>query len=385
MSETPDRQVTGVCVFAALHGPGLGDLVQRNIMLALIRRAHPHARVTLVVGEELAARFAELFAAHTYATDVLTCPPDEAHPRWPAFLRTLAGRRYERCVIDPDSAALHAGHALAAGIPDRIGLPLGRPGDEHITRPLRLPPPVWGRPDLFDHATALAGALGLPGRLRAGQLVPDLPRRPGPARPARPASAGPVVAVHPGGAPHWNRRWPPSRYADLCVRLATRRSAALRLLGTAPERAELRALRDTVRAGAPGADVRVETGADLNRTANLLAGADLLVGNDSALAHLAAAVRTPSVVIYGPTGTEFLWTRIYPHHRGVSLRWPCQSLLHAPGRLEDRRCAHDCVLPYRGPEGPYPRCLTALPVERVWAAVTAQLASSPPATIRSTP
>ncbi|MEU7137695.1 glycosyltransferase family 9 protein [Streptomyces sp. NPDC046261] len=375
-----------ICVFARLQGPGLGDLIQRNIGLALIRRAHPEADVTLVVGEDLATRFHEALTHHTYATDVLPCPArGESDPRWPGFLRTLAERRFQCCVVDPDSVGLHAGHARAAGIPERIGLPRQRPGDEHITRPLRLPPPLWGRPDLFDHATALAGALGLPGPLRPGEVLPELPRRPPPVPGARPART--VVAVHPGGAPHWNRRWPQRYYARLCARLVTRRAAAVCLLGDAAERAELELLRDTVLGEAPEAAtaVRVEAGAGLGHTVDLLAEADLLVGNDSALAHIAAAVRTPTVVLYGPTGTEFLWTRIYPHHRGVSLRRPCQNLLHAPGRLADRRCEHDCVAAYRGPAGPYPRCLTELPVERVWSAVTAQLASPHPATIRSTP
>ncbi|MFI9237346.1 glycosyltransferase family 9 protein [Streptomyces sp. NPDC053079] len=375
-----------ICFFARLHKPGLGDLIQRNIALALIHRAHPTADVTLVVGEDLATRFGDALAHHTYATDVLPCPArGESDPRWPGFLRTLAQRRFRRCVIDPDSVGLHAGHARAAGIPERIGLPQGRPGDEHLTRPLRLPPPLWGRPDLFEYATALADGLGLPGPLRPGDVVPELPRRRPPAPRARPA--GTVVAVHPGGAPHWNRRWPQEYYARLCARLVTRGPAAVCLLGEESERGDLELLRDTVLRQAPGAAalVRVEAGADLGRTVDLLADADLLVGNDSALAHIAAALRTPTVVLYGPTGTEFLWTRIYPHHRGVSLRRPCQNLLHAPGRLADRRCEHDCVVAYRGPAGPYPRCLTELPMERVWSAVTAQLASPRPATIRSTP
>ncbi|MEU5127898.1 glycosyltransferase family 9 protein [Streptomyces mobaraensis] len=382
---TTTRTTTRTAVFAHLRAPGLGDLLQRNIGLALVRRARPATAVTLIVGEDLAARFGPVLTRHTYATDVLPCPQrGEADPRWPAFLRTLADRRFALAVVDPDSQGLHAGHARAAGVPERIGLPQDRPGDEHITHPIRLPRPLWGTPDLYEYATALAAALGLSPPPRPGDVLPELPRT----RDVRPPTAGlprPLVAVHPGGAPHWNRRWPHEHYARLCARLAAELSASLCLLGDAAERPELELLRHAVLTRYPRAVVHIEAGADLDRAANVLADADLLVGNDSSLAHVAAAVRTPSVVLYGPTGTEYLWTRIYPYHRGVSLRWPCQRLRHAAGELAGRRCAHGCVLPYQGPAGPYPRCLADLPVDRVWPAVTARWASPHPVTIRSTP
>ena len=44
----------------------------------------------------------------------------------------------------------------------------------------------------------------------------------------------------------------------------------------------------------------------LRRTAEVLAGAGLVVGNDSGLSHVAAAVGTPTVMIFGPTGHEVL-------------------------------------------------------------------------------
>ncbi|MFI9722921.1 glycosyltransferase family 9 protein [Streptomyces sp. NPDC052396] len=374
-----------IAVFADLRAPGLGDLLQRNIGLALIRRAHPAAVLTLVVGEDLASRHGRTLTDHTLADNLLTCPGEPGEPD-DAFLRTLAGRGFALCVVDPDSAGLHAGHARAAGIPHRIGLPQGRPGDEHITHPIRLPRPLWGAPDLYEYAVGLAGALGLPDRPRPEDVLPELPRRHGTVAPTADLPR-PLVAVHPGGAPHWNRRWPHEHYARLCTLLAAEHSASFCLLGDAAERPELGLLRDAVLARHPRAVVRVEAGAGLERAVSILADADLLVGNDSAPAHIAAAVRTPTVVLYGPTGTEYLWARIYPHHTGVSLRWPCARLHHAPDRLADRRCAHDCVLPYRGPAGPYPRCLAELPVERVRSAVRDRLRTvrPHPATIRSTP
>ncbi len=52
----------------------------------------------------------------------------------------------------------------------------------------------------------------------------------------------------------------------------------------------------------PGAD-RFD---DLGELANWLAGARVYIGNDSGITHLAAAVGTPTVALFGPTDPE-LW------------------------------------------------------------------------------
>ncbi|SHF86118.1 glycosyltransferase family 9 protein [Streptoalloteichus hindustanus] len=369
---TDNPAIRRIAVFARLRGPGLGDLVQRNILLSLLRRAHPLAEVSVVAGSELVDRFSELLTGHSYATDVLRCPAvgDTDPGRWREFRRVLAERGFQMCVVDPDSRDLDAREARAAGIPVRVALPTGGPGDTAITHPIRLPPSLRGRPDLYDYARGAAAALGLPAP-RSGEVVPVLPKRPE-WTPELDAPA-PRIAVHPGGARLWNRRWPLRHFARLCVRLVDELDASLYLLGAEQERAELAVLSRDVLAQRPDARVHVAVGESLNRTANLLAGVELLVGNDSAPAHLAAALRTPTVVLYGPTGTEFLWARVYPRHRGVSLRYPCQDIRHAAEDVATRRCEHACPVAYESPEGPYPRCLTDLPVDEVWRAVTRQL------------
>lgn len=364
-----------IAVFARLRDPGLGDLVQRNILLSLLRRAHPGAGVSLVAGTGLVDHFSELLTAHSYATDVMRCPDigDSDPRRWREFRRTLAGRAFQMCVVDPDSRDLDARDARAAGIPVRVSLAAGGPADAAITHPIRLPPPLLGRPDLYDYARAVAAAIGPARTLRPGEVVPPLPTRP--ERIPELDSPAPRIAVHPGGARHWNRRWPPAHYATLCVRLAGELGASIYLLGTDEEKPELMSLRREVLGRRPGTRVHLAAGETLNRTATLLSGVDLLVGNDSAPAHLAAALRTPTVVVYGPTGTEFLWTRIYPRHRGVSLRYPCQDLLHAAEDVASRRCGHGCPVAYLSIEGPYPKCLTDLSVDEVWRAVASQLSA----------
>jgi ADP-heptose:LPS heptosyltransferase len=363
-----------VCAFAQLHMPGLGDLLQRNIMLGLIRRAHPGARVTLVAGESLSTANAALFADHLMADEVMRCPDpgDDDEARWRAFGVELARRRFDLCVVDPGCHTLGPAHARRAGIPVRIGYPKGVAADRDITRAVRLPPPLFGFPDLYEYAQALAQALGLAGPLRAAEVVPPLPRRD--EELPQLDVPGPRIAVHPGGATLWNRRWPLDRFAELCTRLAVESGAHLFLIGTGAERTELERLRDAC----PPGQATLLLDASLNTTANLLAGMDLLVGNDSGPGHLAAAVGTPTTIIYGPGGTEPMFARVYPKHRGVSLRYPCQKITHELDKVDSRRCEYDCVVPYRGADGPYPRCMTDLPVDDVHSAVVAQLRAHRP-------
>jgi ADP-heptose:LPS heptosyltransferase len=184
-----------------------------------------------------------------------------------------------------------------------------------------------------------------------------------------PALPPPVVAVHPGGARYWNRRWPLARFGELCARLAAE-GASLVLLGSADEAGDLAELAGT----AARVAVWVCAGESLDTVASWLAAADVLVGNDSALAHIAAALHTPAVVLYGPSGDGFMWRRLYPRHREIHGHATCDPIHSGP--LPDGRapCAHSCHLQYVSAAGPYPRCLTGIELEEVHAVVQEVLA-----------
>jgi ADP-heptose:LPS heptosyltransferase len=365
-----------VCVFARLWEPGLGDLIQREIFLDLLKQACPGAEVTLVVGPAAAERFAEFFARHSRADRVLSCPEygDEDPGRWDRFRAAVASEGYGCCLVDPDSRGLGAEQASRCGIGIRIGFATGQRDDRYLTRPVRLPAAIFGLPDLLDFARALAGAVGVaapapeaavPWFRFTGQPVPALP--------------SPVVAMHPGGARHWNRRWPLARFGELGRRLAAGKGegevggASLVLLGPAEEAADLAELAGLAGAGAVA---QVCAGAPLDTVASWLAAADVLVGNDSALAHIAAALRTPTVVLYGPGMTEFMWTRVYLRHDGINRHYECQTVRNLPRGpgVTTMPCRHSCHYPYESAAGPYPRCLTDIPVDTVHQAVLRQLA-----------
>lgn len=119
-----------------------------------------------------------------------------------------------------------------------------------------------------------------------GRLGIDGPREP--CLPLRGRPHG-MVVLHPGsGSPR--KCWGAEGFAELARRLGRR---ALLLEGPADGEAVGR-----VRELAPG--VRVFRGS-LEEVAGLLAGALGVVGNDSGISHLAAALGVPTLAIFGPT------------------------------------------------------------------------------------
>jgi len=73
------EQGAQVCMISRLVRPGLGDLIQRNIFLWLLRQACPNTRVTWVVGERVMTSpvRAEFVAHQSYADGQMTCPDAE--------------------------------------------------------------------------------------------------------------------------------------------------------------------------------------------------------------------------------------------------------------------------------------------------------------------
>jgi ADP-heptose:LPS heptosyltransferase len=91
--------------------------------------------------------------------------------------------------------------------------------------------------------------------------------------------------------------WPPERFAHLANHLTARHGAAVVLLGTDDDRPL--ADRVLVDIAAPVLDLCGSL--DLVAVAAVLERCDCVVAGDSPLLHLAAAVGTPSVGLFGPT------------------------------------------------------------------------------------
>jgi lipopolysaccharide heptosyltransferase II len=192
----------------------------------------------------------------------------------------------------------------------------------------------------------------------AGRSVPALAANAGP-RLTPPAEAiaraeallagatRPIVGVHAAGGRE-SKQWHLDRFAAVARDLARQRHATIVLTG----RPDDRALVDSVKASLQ--DVRVIDTAgqlDLPATAALLARLDVLVTGDTGPMHLAAAMATPVVALFGPSNPA-RYGPLGEGHHVVRIDLPCSPCGQV--RLPPERC-----------RGHVPDCLDGIGVDRV--------------------
>ena len=159
-----------------------------------------------------------------------------------------------------------------------------------------------------------------------------------------------VIALHPGSGSA-QKNWPASRYAELAALLQNDGARLLIVAGPADD-APLKALRERL-----SGELLTSEGLSLPQVAALLAGCRCLVGNDSGIAHLAAAMGVPTLTIFGPTD-PVVWAPSGPAVIILAPRVPC-----APCAPEKRR---SCVTL---------ECLASIRVDQVYKSVRQSLRS----------
>lgn len=269
----------------------VGDVVLSLPALRALRASFPRDRITVLARPWVA----ELYRLLPEADDVLV--EEERGPRLAAELRE---RAFDRAILLPASFGT-ALTAWRAGIPERIGW-RGEGRTALLTRSLspRIRPP--GEHEVWKHLR-IAAAAGAETPERPDTSFPAGPREREAARRLL-AEAGigkqPFVAAHVASFAHAAKRWDLERYTALFTRLAARGLRVV-LLGSAGERAQNEAVAAAV-PGGKAADLSGRT--TLPQALGVLAEAKAFVGNDSGLAHLAAAAGTPTAVVFGPTDPD---------------------------------------------------------------------------------
>ena len=111
------------------------------------------------------------------------------------------------------------------------------------------------------------------------------------------AEAQQLVGIHPGGSGRWKtKRWDLDRWATLCDALAERNVQVV-VIGGQEERALGEALTALTRAK----PLVVIGRTNLMELACLIKRCDVFLAHDSSALHVAAAVGTPTVALFGPT------------------------------------------------------------------------------------
>lgn len=274
--------------------PGLGDFLCAVPALRTLRAALPDAHIALLGlahTRDLAERYPHLideFLTFSGFPGILEQPPEVQ--QFPAYLQEVQSRSFDLALQMHGSGLVSNLYALLLGA--------------HRTAGFYLPTHFCPDRETFfiypDHLSEvrrnlmLLAHLGIPSsgeqldfpvsdddRAAYAALVEQHDLHP-----------GGYVCIHPGAA-HDSRCWPTTRFVEVGTALQ-QRGYRLVLTGTADEAYLTRAISAWL--PQPALDLTGQTA--LGVAALLLQNARLVLCNDTGISHLAAAMKTPSVVIF---------------------------------------------------------------------------------------
>ena len=271
----------------------LGDAVMALPMLADLHRAWPETDISVAARRGVAP----LFSMAPTVNHVLTLESRsgrDAWRLWPRDARRLREGGFGAALLLPNSF-LAAWVTTRARIPERWGFARDwrRP---LLTRAIKRPKTAVHQAEYYQ---ALAEGLGIhPGpRLVALDIRGDaIESAKALLSDGGLAEGRPFVVMAPGAAYGRAKQWLPSRFAELSALIAEERAATV-LVGTKADAGVCRAI--GISAGGGVIDLCGRT--DLTTLAALMSLSAATVANDSGAMHLAAAVGTKVVAIFGPT------------------------------------------------------------------------------------
>jgi heptosyltransferase II len=306
----------------------IGDFVRGHTVVRVLKQRWPNRPVDMLT-TSLCAPLVD-YMPGVRAGIVWDLPRSRLAPaqQWGLAARLRAGH-YRTALVMPRTWKSAIAPALA-GIPERVGF-VGEARFGLLNRWR------WGEkalPRLIDKNAALALPDGAP--LPAEWPVPQLIV---PAdeverwRQANGLGSNPAVALAPGSVGP-SKRW---TYYPEAARLLAQQGLDVWVVGGPGEKA---LAAEIVAAGGPR--IRDLTGNDLRNGILAVAAAGVAISNDSGLMHVAAAIGTPTMGIFGPTSPQ-LWAPLNELAATVqtTTTLSCQPCHRTICRINDHRCMRD--------------------------------------------
>lgn len=277
--------------FLVVRLGSLGDIVHTLPAVAALRDSFPGARIDWLVERKWAA----LLDGNPDLNETLTLDRGS----WGVLqdcVRRLRAMQYT-CAIDFQGLCKSAILAALSGAPRRVGFNwhAAREGVAALLYTQRAPCPAG---HVVEQNLALAEAAG------ARKTVCRFPVKAPPeaeaevSRQLASRSLSHFFVLSPSGG--WRSKcWPPERYGELCRELE-RRYGWRGVVNHGPGEEEVAAA--VCRAAAPAKPLLLST--DIPQLMALLRRAKVVVAGDTGPLHLAVALGTPVVGLYGPTDPQ---------------------------------------------------------------------------------
>jgi lipopolysaccharide heptosyltransferase I len=268
----------------------LGDVIQTTCMLPVIKNYNPDARISWLIFEHNK----DIVANHPLIDEVFIWRRRGSSLRdlW-SLIKELRSRRFD-AVIDVQGLLRSAVIGRFTGCKCRIGFKNAREmAPWFYTEKYNIP---TRKMHAVDGYLKLCEALGMPKLSEVNFPLPIKPHHQEKVSALLGEQPKLLIVICPTA--RWETKcWPQASFAALTDKLKDKYQATIVFVGAPNEKEIIKNITNLMQSDS----IDLSGQLNLMEVAALLEKADLFVGNDSGLMHMASATKTSTVAIFGPT------------------------------------------------------------------------------------
>ncbi|MFI5336292.1 MAG: glycosyltransferase family 9 protein [Opitutales bacterium] len=330
----------------------LGDIVLLGSVFRNLKLHWPEARIAVLCEPA----YAGVLPMNPDVAEVFSFPPHAL--AWPGLAWRLRAARFTH-VLDLDNRDKTAFLARATGAPIRVT----QRHAESIHFPSFytahevLPADFLAQRHITDLYLRLLEPIGVPVATHEVRLTPragDLAFARELLRQSDLGKKKSKILVHPGSRSAW-RIWPPAHFAAVIDRVQAEGRADVAVIAGPGEQATVDEIFRYLRTHA----VRISATLPVPQLAALFASFDVLLCHDSGPMHLATAVGTRVVALFGSQPLH-IWRPLGEKHVALQPPLPCVNCV-SPGVCVPQDAYHNHCVRNLTPEQVYAAILSALP------------------------
>ena len=306
----------------------LGDAIMSNPVIPALRQLYPSARLTVVVKESLQ----EAWVSIPGVSDIICAPRKHTLNQLHQFGELLKTFDFDLGILLTNSFSTTLEFKYG-GIPQVVGYRFGL--RRFLINHIVMPP----REDIrmIDFYLGLIRSLG---EFQSSN-IPVFPLLDEWTRSAATILQSEgidhqdrLIGLNPGAAYGTAKRWFPERYVQLAKALIRTYGAKVVFIGGPGERDTMEELKTSVGNGA----INLAGKTSIGELAACMEQMQLFITNDSGPMHLAAALKTPLIAIFGPTDVQST-----PPTGEGKIRIVQHPVYCAPCLLRECPLDHDCM------------------------------------------